>query len=80
MSSLSEQDPLNPNDQLYYAPRWLRERSEPVPPLPSPVPSPSAEKNPRALRALTLIRLPTLSTLCWRKRLPSRCAIRSTPR
>src|ERR1700730_15899074 len=29
MSSLSEQDHLNPNDPTYYAPRWLRERSEP---------------------------------------------------
>src|SRR5258708_36030643 len=38
MSSLSEQDPLNPNDQLYYAPRWLRERTEPA--------SPSAETSP----------------------------------
>jgi hypothetical protein len=30
MSTLSEseQEPLNPNDRLYYAPRWLRERSE----------------------------------------------------
>jgi hypothetical protein len=27
MSSLSEQDHLNPNDPSYYAPRWLRERS-----------------------------------------------------
>ena len=27
MSSLSEQDHLNPNDPRYYAPRWLRERS-----------------------------------------------------
>jgi hypothetical protein len=49
MSSLSEQDHLNPNDQLYYAPRWLRERSEPVPPLPSATPSPSAEKKSDSL-------------------------------
>jgi hypothetical protein len=28
MNSLSEQDPLNPNDPSYYAPRWLRERAE----------------------------------------------------
>src|SRR3954468_5198754 len=28
MSSLSEQDHLNPNDPAYYAPRWLRERAE----------------------------------------------------
>jgi hypothetical protein len=50
MSSLSsEQDHLNPNDQLYYAPRWLRERSEPVPPLPSAVSSPSAEKKSESL-------------------------------
>jgi len=28
MSSLSEQDHLNPNDPSYYAPRWLRERPE----------------------------------------------------
>ena len=36
MSSLSDQDHLNPNDQLYYAPRWLRERAEPQPPAPAP--------------------------------------------
>jgi hypothetical protein len=34
MSSLSDQDHLNPNDQLYYAPRWLRERTEPQPASP----------------------------------------------
>ena len=28
MSSLSEQDPLNPNDPSYYAQRWLRERAK----------------------------------------------------
>jgi hypothetical protein len=28
MSSLSEQDHLNPHDPKYYAPRWLRERTE----------------------------------------------------
>jgi hypothetical protein len=28
MSTASEQDHLNPNDRLYYAPRWLRERAE----------------------------------------------------
>jgi len=28
MSSLREQDHLNPNDPSYYAPRWLRERPE----------------------------------------------------
>jgi hypothetical protein len=28
MSSLSEQDHLNPQDPKYYAPRWLRERTE----------------------------------------------------
>jgi hypothetical protein len=28
MSSLSEQDHLNPNDPAYYAPRWLREKPE----------------------------------------------------
>ncbi len=27
MSSMSEQEPINPRDPLYYAPRWLRERS-----------------------------------------------------
>lgn len=27
MSSVSEQEPINPRDPLYYAPRWLRERS-----------------------------------------------------
>ena len=27
MSSVSEQDHLNPRDPRYYAPRWLRERS-----------------------------------------------------
>ncbi len=37
MSSLSsDQDHLNPNDQLYYAPRWLRERAEPMPASPAP--------------------------------------------
>jgi hypothetical protein len=36
MSSLSDQDHLNPNDQLYYAPRWLRERAEPLPAAPAP--------------------------------------------
>ena len=35
MSSLSDQDHLNPNDQLYYAPRWLRERTEPLPASPA---------------------------------------------
>ena len=50
MSSLSsEQDHLNPNDQLYYAPRWLRERSEPVSASPSPVPAPAAEKKSESL-------------------------------
>ncbi|HYS87824.1 MAG TPA: hypothetical protein VEN78_22910 [Bradyrhizobium sp.] len=32
---MSDQDHLNPNDQLYYAPRWLRERAEPVPAAPA---------------------------------------------
>ncbi|HTG08967.1 MAG TPA: hypothetical protein VK635_33590 [Bradyrhizobium sp.] len=32
----SDQDHLNPNDQLYYAPRWLRERAEPMPASPAP--------------------------------------------
>jgi hypothetical protein len=36
MSSVSDQDHLNPNDQLYYAPRWLRERAEPLPASPAP--------------------------------------------
>jgi hypothetical protein len=36
MSSVSDQDHLNPNDQLYYAPRWLRERAEPLPATPAP--------------------------------------------
>jgi len=36
------------------------------------------KKSPRASRAL--FRLPILSTLCSRKRLPSLCGIRSTPR
>ena len=36
MSSLSDQDHLNPNDQLYYAPRWLRVRAEPLPASPAP--------------------------------------------
>src|SRR5450755_1306769 len=51
MSSLSEQDHLNPNDQLYYAPRWLRERTEPSSPIPSPSPvaSPSIEKKSESL-------------------------------
>jgi hypothetical protein len=38
MSSVSDQDHLNPNDQLYYAPRWLRERAEPLPVPASPAP------------------------------------------
>lgn len=33
MSSLSDHDSLSPNDPEYYAPRWLRERSEARPPL-----------------------------------------------
>jgi hypothetical protein len=50
MSSLSsEQDHLNPNDQLYYAPRWLRERSDPVSASPSPAAAPSAEKKSESL-------------------------------
>ena len=50
MSSVSsEQDHLNPNDQLYYAPRWLRERSEPVSASPSPVPAPAAERKSESL-------------------------------
>ena len=45
MSSLSsDQDHLNPNDQLYYAPRWLRERAEPLPASPAP-----PEKRSRSL-------------------------------
>jgi hypothetical protein len=44
MSSLSDQDHLNPNDQLYYAPRWLRERAEPLPAAPAP-----AEKKSQSL-------------------------------
>src|SRR5216683_601821 len=36
MSSVSDQDHINPNDQLYYAPRWLRERAEPLPASPAP--------------------------------------------
>jgi hypothetical protein len=28
MSSMSEQNPMNPQDPLHYAPRWLRERPE----------------------------------------------------
>src|SRR5260370_37056289 len=36
MRSVSAQDHLNPNDQLYYAPRWLRERAEPLPASPAP--------------------------------------------
>jgi hypothetical protein len=32
MSALSEQDHLSPNDPNYYAPRWLRDRSESSPP------------------------------------------------
>jgi hypothetical protein len=43
MSSLNDQDHLSPNDQLYYAPRWLRERTEPQPA--SPV---SPEKRPQS--------------------------------
>ena len=43
MSSLSELDHLNPNDPSYYAPRWLRERSE------SPL-SPSRETRSESVR------------------------------
>jgi len=51
MSSLSEQDHLNPNDPSYYAPRWLRERPEArltpsnetsSEPTRSPIPSPAS--------------------------------------
>jgi hypothetical protein len=42
MSTASEQDHLNPNDRLYYAPRWLRERSETAM-------SPSPEKGSESL-------------------------------
>ena len=31
MSSVSEQDRVNPRDPMYYAPRWLRERPESLP-------------------------------------------------
>jgi hypothetical protein len=34
---------------LYYAPRWLRERSEPSSPVASPTPSPSVEKKSEIL-------------------------------
>jgi hypothetical protein len=44
MSTASEQDPLNPNDRLYYAPRWLRERSETAM---SPSPEAGSESLPR---------------------------------
>ena len=41
MSSLSEQDPLNPNDPSYYAPRWLRERAKAgLSPSHEPIPEP----------------------------------------
>jgi hypothetical protein len=43
MSSLSEQDHLNPQDPAYYAPRWLRERA--VPPV-----SPSRETRSESVR------------------------------
>jgi len=33
MSSLSDHDRLSPNDPEYYAPRWLRDRSQPRSPL-----------------------------------------------
>ncbi|WP_291864860.1 hypothetical protein [Bradyrhizobium sp.] len=33
MSSLSQHDRLSPNDPEYYAPRWLRDRSQPRSPL-----------------------------------------------
>jgi len=67
MSSLSEQDPLSPNDPSSYAPRWLRERAEARlsashETIPEPVRNPSAppaslvvqHKNPvsRALNPL----------------------------
>ena len=63
MSSLSEQDPLSPDDPSSYAPRWLRERAEARfsashETIPEPVRNPSAPpaslKNPvsRALNPL----------------------------
>jgi hypothetical protein len=53
MSSVSDPERLNPNDQLYYAPRWLRERSETMSastPAAAPAPaSPSPEKKSESL-------------------------------
>ena len=34
MSSVTEQDHLNPKDPLYYAPRWLREKRDAAPASP----------------------------------------------
>ena len=44
MSTASEQEQLNPNDRLYYAPRWLRERNETTV---SPSPEVGSENLPR---------------------------------
>jgi hypothetical protein len=50
MSSLSEQDHLNPNDPAYYAPRWLRERPEA---------RPSSSQEPLRQQALSPVSLDT---------------------
>ncbi len=64
MSSVSEQDHLNPRDPLYYAPRWLRERSDFA-----------RRRRPRDARSLR-----RRSTPSSRAPYPMRCAIRSIPR
>ena len=46
MSSLSERDHLNPNEQTYYAPRWLHDR-------PEKRLAPSSEKSSEPVRSLS---------------------------
>src|ERR1700761_2425208 len=54
MTSMSEQNPMNPQDPLHYAPRWLRERPESarlslVEETHDTSPSVSVERNDRAV-------------------------------
>ena len=53
MSSLSEQEHLNPNEPTYYAPRWLRERPE-VRVAPSNETSSEPVRSPNARPAASL--------------------------
>jgi hypothetical protein len=54
MTSMSEQNPMNPQDPLHYAPRWLRERPEStrlslVEETPDASPAVSVERTDRAV-------------------------------